>query len=236
MRPFFCYYGGKWRSAPHYPTPQHDVVVEPFAGAAGYATRHHERKIVLVEADPVLAALWRYLVAVKPSEVTRLKVGINHVDELGIVPVEAKYLVGFWMNKGASTPSLRPSAWMRSGIRPRSYWGDEVRSIIAGQVEKIRHWKVIDGDATTVAPDIEATWFIDPPYCSSAGRHYRVNDIDYMALSRWCRSRAGQVIVCEHAGATWLPFRPFRSTKASPGKQKKSIESDEMVWTNAGSQ
>ena len=40
LRPFFCYYGGKWRAAPKYPPPEHDTIVEPFAGAAGYATRY----------------------------------------------------------------------------------------------------------------------------------------------------------------------------------------------------
>ncbi len=35
LKPFFCYFGGKWRAAPHYPTPKHAEIVEPFAGAAG---------------------------------------------------------------------------------------------------------------------------------------------------------------------------------------------------------
>ena len=39
MWPFFCFYGGKWRAAPHYPRPAFTSVVEPFASAAGYATR-----------------------------------------------------------------------------------------------------------------------------------------------------------------------------------------------------
>ena len=33
LRPFFSYYGGKWRSAvKHYPAPEFDQIVEPFAG------------------------------------------------------------------------------------------------------------------------------------------------------------------------------------------------------------
>jgi hypothetical protein len=57
IRPYFVYYGGKWRAAPRYPAPRHDVIVEPFAGSAGYALRYHERKIILVEKDAVLAEL-----------------------------------------------------------------------------------------------------------------------------------------------------------------------------------
>jgi len=33
LKPFWQYYGGKWRAAPHYPKPRHDTIVEPFAGA-----------------------------------------------------------------------------------------------------------------------------------------------------------------------------------------------------------
>lgn len=43
LRPFFTYFGAKWRAAPHYPPPTHPTVIEPFAGAAGYALRHHTR-------------------------------------------------------------------------------------------------------------------------------------------------------------------------------------------------
>ena len=31
IRPFFGFYGGKWRDAPkYYPVPEHDTIVEPF--------------------------------------------------------------------------------------------------------------------------------------------------------------------------------------------------------------
>ena len=39
LLPFWAYYGGKWRSAPRYPAPVHGRIIEPFAGAAGYAMR-----------------------------------------------------------------------------------------------------------------------------------------------------------------------------------------------------
>ena len=50
LRPFFGYYGGKWRDAvKHYPAPQFDIVMEPFAGSAGYALRYAERNVVLCD-------------------------------------------------------------------------------------------------------------------------------------------------------------------------------------------
>lgn len=164
MWPFFCFYGGKWRAAPRYPVPLHATIVEPFAGAAGYATRHAERQVVLVERDPVLAALWRFLIKAHPHEIRSIPLlsGDETVDDLDTC-IEAKSLVGFWLNKGSAQPKRSQSAWMRAGIRPKSFWGEEIRSRIAAQVEHIRHWRVIEGDFST-APDITATWFIDPPY------------------------------------------------------------------------
>ena len=61
LRPFWCYFGGKWRAAPHYPAPIHSTIVEPFAGAAGYSTRYPDRQVVLIDKDPVIVGLWRYL-------------------------------------------------------------------------------------------------------------------------------------------------------------------------------
>jgi site-specific DNA-adenine methylase len=34
LRPFFTFYGGKWRAAPFYDAPTHGHIVEPFAGSA----------------------------------------------------------------------------------------------------------------------------------------------------------------------------------------------------------
>ena len=143
------------------------------------------------------------------------------IDELPI-PQEAKWLIGFWVNAAASKPCKVPSAWMRSGKRPNCFWGPAIRSRIANQLIYIRHWSIICGDYRD-APDIEATWFVDPPY-ENMGKHYRCNDIDYVELAEWCRARRGQVMVCENDGATWLPFTPFIDCLAAPNKNgaKKS--------------
>lgn len=228
LRPFFCYYGGKWRAAPRYPAPEHDTIVEPFAGAAGYSTRHADRKVVLVERDPIIAGLWKYLTRVTPEEIRALPDMPLDGTRARDLPVsqEAQWLIGFWLNKGANTPMQTPAAWMRSGVRPKSYWGKEVREIIASQVEKIRHWQVIEGSYER-APDATATWFVDPPY-EKAGKHYRfgADQIEYEGLAAWCVSRNGTTIVCENEGATWLPFEPFATIKANPSKSggKKSAE------------
>lgn len=227
LRPFFCFYGGKWRIAPKYPSPSHSIIVEPFAGAAGYSLRYPDRRVILYDLDPIIAELWRYLIKVTPQEILAIpNVGDDETVEDLAICEEARWLVGFWLNKGCSSPRRRPSAWMRSGIRPGSFWGTRVRQVIAGQVESIRHW-VIHNRSHHFAPKKEATWFVDPPY-ENAGKHYRFgNNINYGQLAQWCRGRPGQVIVCENAGAKWLPFSSLASTKTT----RKGILSHEVMST-----
>lgn len=186
LRPFWPFYGGKWRLAPRYPAPRHSTIVEPFAGAAGYATRYADRDIVLVDRDPVIVALWRYLIAVSPAEILALPLDVEDTRELHVCE-EARHLIGWWLNKGTPTPRFKPSAWTRSGVRPKSVWGAEVRERIASQVESIRHWRVIFGDYHS-APSVEATWFVDPPYANAAGEHYRFGASARTTAPRGCRS------------------------------------------------
>lgn len=232
MWPFFTFYGGKWRAAPRYPAPSRSLIVEPFAGAAGYAVRHYERDVILVEKDAEIAALWRYLIAATREEIEALPlIGMNQsVGELGVCPA-ARTLIGFWLNKGTASACKTPGAWMREGLRPKSFWGPEIRSRIASQVGRISHWSIIEGGFES-APDVEATWFIDPPY-ANAGKLYRHNSksIDFRALAEWSKSRRGQVMVCENDGADWLPFDPFIEIKSTEGKHGKA-KSREALWTN----
>lgn len=228
LKPFFCFYGGKWRAAPYYPAPTHRTIVEPFAGAAGYALRHHTRDVLLNDADPVIAGVWQYLIDATPEDIRSLPLRIIHVDRLAI-PQAAKWLIGFWLNKGAASPCKTPSRWMRDNIRPNSYWGEDIRERIATQVAAIKHWRVTNLPYEKL-PNRRATWYIDPPY-QQAGKHYRQQVTDYAHLGAWCRTRQGQVIVCENEGAAWLPFTPHMRAKASPGRHRTGV-SAEVIWCN----
>lgn len=228
LQPFFCYFGGKWRAAKKYPTPRFDTIIEPFAGAAGYSLNHPDRRVVLYEVDPVVYGLWDYLIKASPAEILALPSVVDHVDDVK-APEAAKTLIGFWLNKGGTTPKKTPSAWARSGVRPNSFWGQVIKERIASQVERIKHWTV-KNESYVTAPNEPATWFIDPPYQGECGRLYRFKNIDFDSLGTWCQAREGQVMVCEQEGATWLPFQPFATIKATPGSRGKSF-SNEVIWT-----
>lgn len=219
LRPFFGYYGGKWRDAPrHYPAPVFDTLVEPFAGSAGYALRYPGRRVILCELDPIVAGVWSYLLRVTPAEVLAIPdvAPGGTIDDFGGLCQEARWLVGFWLHRAVRRPGHSPSAWMRSGVRPGSFWGQRVRETIASQLWAIRHWQIREGSYQSVDVEGPATWFVDPPY-QLAGVHYRrgSSGIDYGELAAWCRSRPGQVIVCEASGANWLPFESLGAVKTT---------------------
>lgn len=219
MKPFFSFYGGKYRLAPRYPDPVYETVIEPFAGSAGYSVRHPEKHVRLYDLDEKVVATWQYLIKVSEQEILSLPdLGAQEdVRELPLID-EARWLIGWWLNKGMTAPCNRPSKWMREPLpgRLETYWGPGIRNRIASQLQGIRHWSAEQASYLEI-PDSEATWFIDPPYIGTPGSRYvkKNSAIDYQHLADWCRSRTGQVIVCENEGATWLPFRHLTVAKAT---------------------
>ena len=234
LRPFFRYFGGKWRAADTYPPPRHGTIVEPFAGAAGYAMRYPDRQVILVDRYHVIAAVWRWLIGASADDVRAIPLVENANELPEWVPQGARWLVGFSMNVSARPTNILSSGrrMLREQGRHFEGWSPALRERVACQVDRIRHWRVIEGDYSE-APDVEATWFIDPPY-QIAGRHYTHGSdaIDYQALGDWCRGRRGQVLVCEAQGADWLPFRPHALLKASNMNATTAGVSAEALWSN----
>lgn len=208
MQPFFKYFGSKWKLARLYCRPRCEHVIEPFAGAAGYSVYWEPKKVTLIELNPVVHGVWKYLRRVSAREVMRLPSNITHVDELPPrVCQEAKWLIGFWFGEGVTKPAVCRSNWARTPILAARFWSETIKRRIASQVDHIRHWEIIEGSYED-APDVKAHWHIDPPYDNAVGSRYPENGIDRKSLAKWCRERLGWIQVCENDGATWLPFRP----------------------------
>lgn len=229
LRPFFSFYGGKWRDTPkHYPTPKYNTIVEPFAGSAGYSVRHADKRVLLFDADPIVVGVWSFLIASTPENVLAIPdLEPGQTTEDLKVCQEVKWLVGFWLNRAPSAPRKSPSSWMRSGVRPGSFWGERVRSMLASQVNAIKHWRITLADYSKIDVPEPLTWFVDPPY-QNAGKHYRFGSdhLDFEHIGAWCKSRRGQTIVCENHGATWLPFERLGDVKTT----RSGARSVEVCW------
>lgn len=217
IRRLFPYYGAKHRTSSVYPAPRHGRIVEPFAGSAAYSHRYGEElEVVLVEKNPRVAAIWRWLLTVSEDEFMSLP-GLDtfdHIDETGLPEGPAREFVRQWCS--VATPSGRNTVSSAVKFNISKDWSaftESKKSRFFDDIRKIRHWEIVEGDFSD-APDIVATWYIDPPY-QIGGEHYRWTGadvgVDFEFLSRWSRSRRGDVIVCEGDGAEWMDFDPLKS-------------------------
>lgn len=215
MKTFINYYGGKFRIAKMYGEPSHNLIIEPFAGAAGYSLRHYKKKVKLYEKDINLYSMWDFLIKAKYDEIMCLPLDFETLDDLTL-PIGAKNLIGFCLNTGVSSPCKTRSKWARERPDSVQFWGERRRKRVAEQVGLIKHWECSLVDTYQEIPNEESTWFIDPPY-EGAGKFYNhgSDGIIYDELGNWCLSRLGEVIVCENASAIWLPWTHSKSTKSN---------------------
>jgi len=114
--PLFSYYGSKVRKSMYYPPPVHDTIIEPFAGAATYAMRYADRKVILYELDKTIYGILNYLIQASPNDILSLPIIPPYVSVHDYVwPCEeAKHLVGMWLCNAAQAPRLTLSAWGRA--------------------------------------------------------------------------------------------------------------------------
>ena len=225
VKPFFSYFGSKYRLARKYPAPKHPIVVEPFAGSACYSTYYNVQRAVLYDTNPVVCGVWDFLINATAAEVMRLPLDFDSLEDVK-APQEAKWLIGFWLGKGRTTPCVSHTAWAKQYRNDYDckVWGPKVKERLLAQMPCIREWKCRIASYQEADFDCDvATWFIDPPY-TQAGKHYPHSDVDYSDLSMFCTSRLGQTIVCEDDSACWLPFKPLAEVR---GVKKRSVES---VW------
>lgn len=224
----FSYYGSKSKIAKLYPAPRYDRIIEPFAGSARYALLYPEREVNLFDLSPYVVEVWRYLIQATKSDILALpdvpsKVHISTYE--GLTETE-RWLIGFHFCRGKAVPR-------KTGHGQNSWNRDKRR--IADLVGLVKHW-TIEQKSYSEVPNLEGTHFVDPPYeavqiRSGNSDRYPHWFVDYPDLAVWCRSRDGQVIVCEGGEATWLPFRPL--TKALTNTNNKNTRiAIEQIWTN----
>lgn len=211
----FYYYGRKKQLAKHYPPPTHPHTIEPFAGAAAYSlhNNHWQNEVTLIEKDPQVAQIWNWLINdATPQSITALptlKVGERTSSFLHIIHAASKQAFAYKTIK--VTPVIERN-WEVS------------KRVMAQNVHKVKHWKILNQDYTA-APNLQATWFIDPPYKGPPGQgyHHGSDDLDYTQLANWILSRQGQVIACEGPYGDYLPFTPLITLTGVAGKQSQEV-------------
>ena len=232
MRPFFSYYGAKWNGAKHYGPPRHDLVIEPFAGSACYATRWDCPNVKLYDVSPDICDLWSWLIGGSADDVAAIPDKFENMDEVFSLDRGPQLLVRFWVSKGRAEPSSTLSPWyfQHRNDRDCKVWGAAVKSRVIAQKPLIERW-TIERKAWWEIDVEEAHWHVDPPYNNTAGSRYPHSDLSYSSLGAWCRGLPGTVDVCENSGADWLPFRSLYSVVSTRGRREKGI-SREALWRN----
>lgn len=214
----WTYYGTKKRIAKYYPDPVCDNIIEPFCGAAQYSLYNDnwKKQVWLMDKYEIITRIWKYLINANKSDILGLpdmKPG-DKIDDHDLLSEEEKWLIGFCINPASAMP--------KKTTRPRSKWNKN-KIDIANNLYKIKHWKVKQGDYQDIK-NIEATWYIDPPY-QFGGKYYRMNNknFDYQSLGQWCKNRKGQIIVCENTKANWLNFQPLVELNGQLHKTTEAI-------------
>lgn len=235
------YYGSKYRLAKHYPHPKHKKIIEPFAGAAGYSLRHPEYEVHLYDLNEKVCGVWDFMIRSTAKEILALPLlgSEETVDSLSDhIPQEAKWLIGFWLSYAVVEPKKSFSVAGKNHLNnPRQdsrVWGERRRMLLSQTSTFIKHWKITHASYESI-PNQQATWFVDPPYACKAGREYPLSDIDFSSLADWCKSRDGQVMVCENSNSPlWLPFTHFKSIHGAKKLTEGAKRTKEVWWTNTG--
>lgn len=234
----FSYYGGKSKVIKLYPPPAYERVIEPFAGSARYALMYRDRKVWINDTYEVIYRIWKWIQQASRKDILSLPdITENsaefNLDDHDYLSQEEKWLIGFMLGKGQSRPNRKKmSPWsIEDNNTRKTKEFHRFREDLLSIQGKISHWKITCIDYAEL-PNIRATWYIDPPY-QKGGEHYVKKFTDFEALGEWCKSRKGEVIVCEGKGADWLPFH--RLCDSSQYKGNSTIRDDpqiqqELIW------
>lgn len=233
IRPLFKQFGSKWSAARAgiYPAPEFEVVVEHFAGSAGYALNHCDKSVRLFDVDKNIRELWKWLISADATSaaIKDIPVGLSagvDIRTLGLSRGQ-KLLLKHWQRTNNVGECWTVSPW---GNKP-GQWTENTRARVADEVHAVKHWALLDEAPEFTA---DATHFVDPPYFDNYA--YRQPVIDHAKLGHRCLAGQGQIIVCEGLGKggtapTWLPFRECGQRVTSRRKAAESHHRMEYIWT-----
>jgi site-specific DNA-adenine methylase len=221
----FSYYGSKSKLVEYYPPPKHNRIIEPFAGSARYSLKYWENDVILIEKYEVVYKLWKWLQKCNANDILKLPI-LKQGDDLNNFDFdceEAKIFMGYLCAQGVAKPQNK-AVFRATTHRPN--WIKYSLERISKDIDKIRHWDIRLCDYKEIE-NINATWFIDPPY-QFGGEHYPLSNknLDFKQLGEWCKNRNGQIIVCENSKADWLPFENLILMKGS------KYRTMEAIWSN----
>lgn len=197
--------------AKHYPSPNYDTIIEPFAGSAAYSLfgDNWQKNVILIEKDKQVGEIWEWLIEeATPSQILGL-------PDLTIGEKSSEF---FHIIHAATKQAFKYKTIKVTPVLARNW--EISKRVISANLHKIKHWSLIVDDYTN-APNVPATWFIDPPYKDNAGLGYRHSsaDLDYNSLADWVHSRQGEVICCEGASGDYLPFDKLLTLSSVAGKK-----------------
>jgi hypothetical protein len=215
------YLGRKGRLASSYEEPQYDLVIEPFAGSMAYSLHWRPRAAIGLEANGFVVQLWRQLCGMSVSDIKTMQ-----PPHIGTYTTDL-----YWMLTSSSATALKAKGLTMNEFMYERALSQQQMTI--REHNYTRNSILYIHDDYREAPDVAATWFIDPPYSGvNGGYHPEYSTLDYEELAMWCLDRKGQLIVCEDNNGWWLPFKPHRNSRgvrASKGVERKNAE---FVWTS----
>lgn len=244
----FPYFGSKSKLAHLYPKPEYRLIVEPFAGSAAYSLLYSndasQHEVWLNDTYIPTANIWKWLQTKDALSLIRSRIPWNiepgtsvstlyqDSDPEGFISLLRAYAGqgAFGMGgKNTTGPGGRDKVSPYSAVAWRT-----VRRKLEYWVPRIKHWKITTLDYHECMLEVgkKATWYIDPPYQNAAGATYAKSskELDFVKLADWCKACPGQKIVCENAGANWLPFEML--TERRRGIYCDAVQSTvgEVMW------
>lgn len=209
----FSYFGRKGRAAKTYPAPEYPIVIEPFAGSLAYSLHHRPAQAIGIERDKRTHDLWHRLVGMTEQEIRDFP-----------MPPLGQRTRDRWVIEAARSNGNAATTWR--SVSPFMIPKFEQQRALALKHHAYARASVLYslGDYRQ-APDITATWYIDPPYQQvPLGYRHGPDTLDYDELAAWCLTRKGQVIVCEGPGSTWLPFQAHERWQANARASAPIVE------------